>query len=199
MAFGVDDAIGIGSMLVNAFSKKKKAKIPEYKPVAAPNLKMMDATMVSDQKEQALDTTRKELKTQTNKILTGANKAQGLRVGSTFKNIFDVNAAASANLAGKMIDIDNQALNFNNSVLQWTANFNAQQAAWKAQRDWKNAEIQQYNYDQDYAATGKFFGGLTNMAFAIDDSGKRLNYFGSIFDKKNNSYQEFETPKETIK
>lgn len=181
MAFGVDDAIGIGSMLVNAFSKNKKAKIPKYNPVAAPNLKMMDATMVSDQKEQTIDTTRKELKTQTEKVLTGANKAQGLRVGSTFKDIFDINAAASANLAGKMIDIDNQALAFNNSVLQWTANFNAQQAALKAQRDWKAAEITQSQYDSSAAGTGKFLGSLTNMAFATDNKGNRLNYFKDMF------------------
>ncbi len=181
MAFGVDDAIGIGSMLVNAFSKNKKAKIPKYNPVAAPNLKMMDETMVSDQKEQVIDTTRKELKTQTEKVLTGANKAQGLRVGSTFKDIFDINAAASANLAGKMIDIDNQALAFNNSVLQWTANFNTQQAALKAQRDWKAAEITQSQYDSSAAGTGKFLGSLTNMAFATDNKGNRLNYFKNIF------------------
>lgn len=179
--FGIDDAIGIGSMLVNAFSKNKKAKIPEYNPVAAPNLKMMDATMVSDQKEQTIDTTRKELKTQTEKVLTGANKAQGLRVGSTFKDIFDINAAASANLAGKMIDIDNQALAYNNNVLQWTANFNAQQTALKAQRDWKAAEITQSQYDSSAAGTGKFLGSLTNMAFATDNKGKRLNYFKDIF------------------
>jgi len=180
----INEILGGVLTVSSLFSKDKKPSLPEYRKVTAPNLKMKDATMVSDQKEQAIDTTRKELKMQTDKILTGANKAQGLRVGSTFKDIFDVNAAASANLAGRMADIDNQALNFNNSVLQWTANFNAAQEAAASGRDWNNAQVMNsYNAEN---STGASLGGLGELLFKKDKDNNYILPLDKIFKTKNN-------------
>ncbi|HPN32421.1 MAG TPA: hypothetical protein PKY81_15825 [bacterium] len=180
----INEIVGGALTLSSLFSKDKEPSLPKMKRTETPNLKMMDATMVSDQKEQAIDTTRKELKTQTDKILTGANAAQGLRVGSTFKDVFDIDAAASANLAGKMVDIDNQALAFNNSVLQWTANFNAAQEAAIAGREWNNAQVKNaYNSEN---STGSALGGLGELLFKKDNDNNYILPLDNIFKKKNN-------------
>ncbi len=187
MAFGIDDALGLASLAFSGLTKNKKPQTVNYEKTPAPNLKMMDSTMIGDLKEQAFTTASAIADKQTKNILSTANSANGLRSGKVFKTAFDTNTALAGNLADTMTNIDTTALNMNNSMLQWTANFNAAQNATAANVALGNASTINQANANNTAGTDAAFGALANLAFRTDKDGNRINMFSDIFGEKTTS------------
>ena len=169
--------------IATSFLGNKKEKLPAYEKVAAPNLKMMDETTVSNQKEQVVTAGRALLDRATSDIKQTANAASGLRSGKTYENMFDVSGKIAADTAGKMTDIDMQALDYNNRVLQFVANFNASQNAAAANRQYQQVQMTNANRDDNSAALA----GLGKVFLSKDDKGNYVNDLSKIFGNKKKS------------
>ncbi len=163
--------------IATSFLGNKKTKLPEMQQTETPNLKMMDETTVNNQKEEVITAGRAMLDNATKNIKNTANAASGLRSGKVYENMFDVSGKIAADTAGKMNDIDMQAMQFNNNILTWTANFNAAQNAAIAGRQFQQAQLDaQYRDDRSAG-----FASLGQSLLTTDKDGNYVNDLSRMF------------------
>lgn len=168
--------LGLTSIAASMLGNKK-TKLPEMQRTETPNLKMMDETTVNNQKEEVITAGRAMLDNATKNIKQTANAASGLRSGKVYENMFDVSGKIAAETASKMNDIDMQAMQFNNNVLTWIANFNAAQNAAIAGRQFQQAQLDaQYKND-----TSSGLASIGQSLLTKDKEGNYINDLSSIF------------------
>lgn len=177
--------MGLASAAMAAGQKNKSTSV-NFEKTAAPNLKMMDSTYTSNAKEGVVSNASSLLNAARTRTLNASNAASGMRTGKTFSSLFDTQSAIAANTASAMNDIDAQALNFNNSVMSWIADFNLRQNS-------AAADVAQNNTTHADAAananSANLSGGLSNLSQIFLSKDKDGNYVYPIggSSKKNSS------------